>query len=63
LATPEADHYFFINDNPARTVTLETPAYRYRGVRDPVSGEALRPGAPVALEAYGARWLRYEKLG
>ncbi|MBL8228363.1 MAG: beta-galactosidase trimerization domain-containing protein [Bryobacterales bacterium] len=61
LAAPEADHYFFINDNPARQVTLETPAYRYRGLSDPVTGERLKPGAPVALEAYGARWLRFEK--
>lgn len=61
LAAPAADHYFFLNDGEAKTVTLETPRYRYRAVTDPVSGKTLKPGQPIDLEAYSGRWLRYEK--
>ena len=61
LASSDADHYFFINDNPQRRVHLDTRAYRYTAVTDPVSGESLVPGAPIDLEAYSGRWLRYEK--
>ena len=61
LAAPEADHYFFINDGEAREASLRTPQYRYSGVSDPVTGESLTLGAPVALEAYSGRWLRFSK--
>ncbi len=63
LASPAADHYFFINDDHAKTVSLETPGYDYAGVRDAVTGEELEVGAPIELEAYSGRWLRYEKGG
>ena len=61
IAAPDADHYFFINDNPARRVHLETRGYRYSAASDPVTGEELILGAPIELEAYGARWLRFAK--
>lgn len=61
LAAPQADHYFFINDGEARSVTLDTRNYAYRSVSDPVSGETLRLGEGVTLEAYSGRWLRFEK--
>jgi beta-galactosidase len=61
LASPEADHYFFINDGPAKQVRLQTPAYRYRAAEDPVSQQRLELGAPIDLEAYSGRWLRLQK--
>ena len=61
LASPAADHYFLINDGPARRVRLDTRAFRYRSLRDAVSGASLRIGDPVEVEAWGGRWLRFEK--
>ena len=60
-AAPAADHYFFINDGEARKVMLDTRNYRYKSLTDPVTGERLKPGAPIELEAHGGRWLRFEK--
>ena len=61
IAAPEADHYFLINDGPATTVTLDTGAYCYSSVGDAVTQESLVLGAPIALEAYSGRWLRFGK--
>jgi beta-galactosidase len=61
LASPEADHYFFMNDDEAKKVNLSFRDYEYSSVSDPVSGEALELGAPVSLEAYSGRWIRFEK--
>ena len=61
LAAPAADHYFFINDNPARAVTLATPGYRYRKATDAISGETLVAGAPIQLEPYSGRWVRMSR--
>lgn len=61
LAAPAADHYFLINDAPAKSVYLQTGTYRYASVSDAVSDETLRLGAPIALEPYSGRWLRYGK--
>ncbi len=61
LAAPAADHYFFINNGPARAVTLNTKSFHYRAAADPVTEETLDLNAPIALEAYSGRWLRCEK--
>jgi len=61
IAAPTADHYFFINDDDAKNVLLNTKNYKYKAVSDPVSGEILKVGAPISLEAYSGRWLRFEK--
>lgn len=61
LAAPNADHYFFINDDNAKSVTLETPAYQYGAVMDPITGEDLSLNGPIELEAFSGRWLRFEK--
>jgi beta-galactosidase len=61
LAAPAADHYFFINDGPAKQVRLQTPGYQYKAAEDPVSQEKLTLGAPLDLEAYSGRWLRLVK--
>ena len=61
LAAPAADHYYLVNDGPARRVCLDTGSYRYVSASDPVAQCALEIGAPIALEAYSGRWLRYTK--
>lgn len=61
LAAPAADHYFLINDGPARAVTLNTKNYHYQRVMDAISGEPLPLSMPIALPPHGARWLRFEK--
>jgi beta-galactosidase len=60
LAAPDADHYFFMNDDEAKEVQLTTD-YEYRSVSDPVTGEELDLGAAIHLERYNGRWLRFEK--
>ena len=62
IASPAADHYFFINDAPAKTAKLTFKDYEYKTVSDPVTGEYLKMGDAISLEAYSARWLRFEKL-
>jgi beta-galactosidase len=61
LAAPAADHYFFINDGAPTTAMLDTRNYRYESVGDPVTGAQMKLGAPIALEGYSGRWLRFVK--
>lgn len=61
LAAPTADHYFFINDGPERKVVFSPKKFKYTGVSDAVTGEKLKLNAPVHLDAYSGRWLRFEK--
>lgn len=61
LAAPDADHYFFINDDAAKEVELQFRDYQYKSAVDPISGETLPVGDKIALEAYSGRWLRFEK--
>jgi len=56
-----ADHYFFIHYDAAKQVYLNTKGMAYKRVADPVSGEMLPLGGPIALEAHSGRWLRMEK--
>jgi beta-galactosidase len=60
LAAPAADHYFLINDGPTAAASLTTKQ-RYRRATDPVTGEELAIGKPIAVEAYSGRWVRMEK--
>jgi beta-galactosidase len=61
LASPEADHYFLLNEGEAKSVDLTFDDYQYRQASDAVSGETILLGDSIAIPAYGARWLRYEK--
>jgi beta-galactosidase len=61
LAAPLADHYFLINGDEPKSVAFNTGAHRYKSCSDPVSGESRTLNTPVALEGFGARWLRLEK--
>jgi beta-galactosidase len=60
LAAPAADHYFVLNDGPARTVRLDTGAFRYTGAEDPVSGDPIDLDA-IPVEADSGRWVRCMK--
>jgi beta-galactosidase len=61
LAAPLADHYFLINDGPARSVTLDTKNYRYASAMDAVSGKPLALGGAIDLPPYSGRWVRCAK--
>lgn len=61
LASPEVDHYFLLNEGEEKAVDLTFNGYQYQRASDAVSGDSVPLGEPIALPAYGARWLRYEK--
>lgn len=58
LSAPQADHWFLINDGPARDVSLKPGPHAYTAWSDPVTGDILTPGAPIAVEGWGGRWVR-----
>ena len=62
LASPTADHYFLINDEPVvRRLRLDVRGRRYRRWEDPVEGKAVSSIASIAVPPDGARWLRAVK--
>ncbi|TVQ27594.1 MAG: hypothetical protein EA382_03330 [Spirochaetaceae bacterium] len=61
LASRRADHYFLVNDGPARRFALETPGYEYRACTDAETGEALDQSTGIDIGAHDARWVRMEK--
>ncbi len=60
LASPTADHYFFINDDEAKITSLKFAQYKYKSVTDVLTGEKLSPES-IALESYSGKWIRCEK--
>jgi beta-galactosidase len=60
LTAPEADHYFFINDDEPMMTSITFTNYRYKSFTDGVTGEMVDPSA-IELEAYSGRWIRCEK--
>lgn len=58
LAAPAADHYFFMNDQGPREVAFQVPVGCYSSAEDPETGEPVDLHQPIALEGWGARWLR-----
>lgn len=61
LASDRADHYFLLNQSEEKGVSLKFNHYEYKGVSDAVTDEKLNLGEEVLLEAYGARWLRFDR--
>jgi beta-galactosidase len=59
LSSPAADHYYFINDGPAKTVAFESE-FAYKNAVDAMTGEAVAPSA-IQLSADDGRWIRMEK--
>ena len=60
IASGKADQYFLINDDEAKTVSLNCE-YSYKSMEDAVTGERLNPGEPIELERFNGRWIRCEK--
>lgn len=59
-----ADHYFLINDGPARVVTVAASDRRYRSGRDAVTDAPLAVSATsarISVPARSARWIRLER--
>ncbi|MEM9157915.1 MAG: beta-galactosidase trimerization domain-containing protein [Verrucomicrobiota bacterium] len=61
ISVSTADHYYFINDDESKEVSLDYKDYRYQSVSDPISGKSLNLGESIHLDAYSGRWLRFEK--
>lgn len=61
LASPNADHYFLLNDGKEKSVQLNTPQYQYKAVTDAITGEVLPLGEAIPLAEENGRWLRFEK--
>lgn len=61
LASPDADHYFIINDGPQRPVQVSFPAYKYRDSIDAVTGETIPLNQSFLVESFSGRWLRCAK--
>jgi beta-galactosidase len=61
LAARQADHYFIMNDHPARKVLLQFEEYQYRGCSDAVTGATIEIDAPFEIEGYSGRWIRCER--
>lgn len=61
LASPQADHYFLINDAEAKNVKLKFNEYKYKKISDALSSTTINLDSGIDLPAYSGRWLRAEK--
>ena len=61
LASPAADHYFFLNDSEEKKVKLDTGSMKYRAAEDPITGQKLKPSTRITVPAYSGRWVRMVK--
>ncbi|MEL7119538.1 MAG: beta-galactosidase trimerization domain-containing protein [Bacteroidota bacterium] len=59
LSNSEADHYYFINDGPAKTVAFSS-SFSYKEAVDVLSGEIVDL-TQIQLNADDGRWIRMEK--
>ncbi len=60
LAAPEADHYFFINDDDSKSSSLKFTEYKYKSITDVLTGEQLNTES-IPLESHSGKWIRCEK--
>jgi beta-galactosidase len=60
---PKADHWFLLNDGPARSALLRVWDRQYRAGKDAVSEAALNLSGTIAVELpeYSGVWLRLER--
>jgi beta-galactosidase len=61
LASPQADHYFLINDGPATKAVLDIGRFEYAEALDVIEEDTVDASQPIAIDAYSARWLRLAK--
>jgi beta-galactosidase len=64
-SSPGADHWFIINDGPARDAELCVHDRTYRSGVDVLSGERVQTGGSVALRLpeRSGLWLRFARIG
>ncbi|MFN4144500.1 MAG: beta-galactosidase trimerization domain-containing protein [Runella sp.] len=60
LSSPEADHYFLLNEGAPKTVSLNLKSYKYKRFTDAISGENVNLST-LKIEAKNGRWIRAEK--
>jgi beta-galactosidase len=60
LCAPAADHYFVLNDGPARTVALSIHDRQHLTIEDAIDGVKLPAANPLAIDLpdYSGRWIR-----
>ncbi len=61
LASPEADHYFLLNQGQKTRTRLDFDYYEYSGAIDVMTEESIPLGQWIEMPAYGGRWIRFEK--
>ncbi len=59
LVGSRVDHYFLVNDGPARPVRLWFRGMRYRSATDAITDRPLPMNQPVRLPGNSMRWLRF----
>jgi beta-galactosidase len=57
LATPDADHFFLINDAEAKSVHLHCFDKRYCAMSDAITGESVNPES-ILIDRASGRWIR-----
>lgn len=60
LASPSADHYFFLNDGEPTTTIFSSSRFTYKKFTDAITGEEINPKS-IAVEGYSGTWIRAEK--
>lgn len=60
LAAPDADHYFFINDGPGKSVKLDVKDFKYKICIDALTDTEIDL-ENIALDRYSGRWIRCHK--
>lgn len=62
LMTPQTEHFFLINDGPARTIMLYVYDRQYTKGKDVISGQPISVDGTICLElqAGSAVWARFE---
>jgi beta-galactosidase len=61
IVSPNADHYFLINDGKATEAALSVEGTTYDSFTDAVTGERLTSPKRIQLDGYSGRWIRAEK--
>jgi beta-galactosidase len=61
LRADQADHYFLVNDGPARSALLQVWDASYTDAADAVTGEPIDVSGTLAIDlpARSGRWVRF----
>jgi len=61
LPSPEADHWFLVNDGPERAVAFTPGPHRYGTWIDAITGASVPSGHPIHVDGWSARWIRTQR--